>query len=380
MSATLRPFPWHQLPALTLADLTAERTAKQAVESQLDLTRLPHVLNQLFMMELTGAGVQRSRITSERKQLGCQFLLRGKDLVIFLSLEPPLVAQVVRRVLGQPPRVDSNAALGPATTGAALAILAELARRISRDVPLVPDFSLSQDGRAAPIALGAQRALALDFWARLDGVSYAGFASVTHDRGVAQREPTALESAQGAVNVVLPLVLARCVLEADDYQSLCIGDVILPEDPTQLAWTKQHEGGRPIPDQTTAWVCSPGATRALTLSASNGKLCLAGSGNLSYDAPVTSKPAPRAAPKQGIPDVPTADVIMDAPVVIHIELGSVSLSAQSWLGLRVGDVVCSEVAVGRPVTLRVAERAVAEGELVTVDGQIGVRIQRFFKS
>jgi flagellar motor switch/type III secretory pathway protein FliN len=70
---------------------------------------------------------------------------------------------------------------------------------------------------------------------------------------------------------------------------------------------------------------------------------------------------------------------MDAPVVVHLELGSVSLSAQSWLGLRVGDVVCSELPVGKPVTLRVAERAVAEGELVTVDGHVGVRVQRFFK-
>ncbi len=77
---------------------------------------------------------------------------------------------------------------------------------------------------------------------------------------------------------------------------------------------------------------------------------------------------------------PALDVVMEAPVVVHIEIGSVTLPAQQWLGLRLGDVVTSQLPVGRPVTLRVAEQAVAEGELVSVDGQVGVRILRFHRA
>ena len=78
-----------------------ERAAKLALETQIDLQQLPRALNQLFVAELTSAGVQRARVTSERRQLGCQFLLRGNGIVIFLSLEPQLVALLVRRVLGE---------------------------------------------------------------------------------------------------------------------------------------------------------------------------------------------------------------------------------------------------------------------------------------
>lgn len=382
MSASLRTFPWHQVPALHSADLDLERAAKRALESHVDLTLLPLVSNQLFLMEFSGAGVQRSRITSERKQLGCQLMFRSRDLIIFLSLEPPLVAHLVRRVLGQPPRVDSNSALGLATTGAALAILSEVARRISRGVPLAPDFSVSPDGKPTPLAVGAQRAWGVDFWIRLDGVSYAGFAAVTPDRGPSapeKPEDALLAGVQAQSPISLPLVIARCVLDAADYQTLCVGDVVLPEEPNNLTWTTTSVATGVIADGVHTWLCSPGASRALALSSRNGKLCLAGTTHLSYDAAVTSKQAPGQDGKQPSADVSAADVIMDAPVVVHLELGSVSLSAQSWLGLRVGDVVCSELPVGKPVTLRVAERAVAEGELVTVDGHVGVRVQRFFK-
>jgi flagellar motor switch/type III secretory pathway protein FliN len=147
-----------------------------------------------------------------------------------------------------------------------------------------------------------------------------------------------------------------------------------------LSWVMSACSGAPLPEKIGALLCSPGADRALVLSSRSGKLCLAGETNMGYDVPVASNRAAGSESNPAGQDAPAADVIMDAPVAVHLELGSVTLSAQAWLGLRVGDVVCSELPIGRPVTLRVADRAVAEGELVSVDGQVGVRIQRFFSA
>lgn len=380
MNSPLNAFPWHELPALRADDVQLERNSRRAVERALDFDKLQPALNQLFLLELNAAGVQRHRITSERKQLGCDFLFHSRDLHIFLSLEPPLVALLLRRVLGQPLRLDNHSAPGPATMGATLAVLSELARRLARGVPLTPDFSFGQEGNAT-IAAGTQRAYAVDFWLRLDDAAYRGFASVSlPPHTPAMPAPLLAAAPLGNAPLALPLVIGRATLAAADYQSLSVGDVIVPEDPAFPKLVNPYVKGTPVPDGLNAWACLPGASRGLLLSSSNGKLCLAGQTNLSYEAAVSNN-QPAGAPETSTShDAPAADVILEAPVVVHLELGVVSLSAQSWLDLRIGDVVTSGLPVGKPVTLRVAGDAVAEGELVAVDGQVGVRIQRFFKA
>jgi flagellar motor switch/type III secretory pathway protein FliN len=68
------------------------------------------------------------------------------------------------------------------------------------------------------------------------------------------------------------------------------------------------------------------------------------------------------------------DTILDAPVIVRIEVASVTLTARQWAELAPGDVVQTAAPVGQAVTLRAAGRAIAQGELVSVDGELGVRI------
>lgn len=70
------------------------------------------------------------------------------------------------------------------------------------------------------------------------------------------------------------------------------------------------------------------------------------------------------------------DAVLDAPIVVRVELGAVSLTAREWAELRPGDVLEAGRRVGDHAILRVAGRAVAEGELVDVEGELGVRILR----
>ena len=68
------------------------------------------------------------------------------------------------------------------------------------------------------------------------------------------------------------------------------------------------------------------------------------------------------------------DSLADAPVVVRVEIGVAELRAREWAELAPGDVVGLGRRVAEPVILRVAGREVARGELVDLDGEVGVRI------
>jgi flagellar motor switch/type III secretory pathway protein FliN len=69
------------------------------------------------------------------------------------------------------------------------------------------------------------------------------------------------------------------------------------------------------------------------------------------------------------------EAALEAPLVVRIEIGSVSMTARDWAALRPGDVIESGRRINEPVVLRVAGREVARGELVDVEGEIGVRVR-----
>lgn len=73
-------------------------------------------------------------------------------------------------------------------------------------------------------------------------------------------------------------------------------------------------------------------------------------------------------------DTSTMEVLDDVPVVVRVELGSVELTARKWAELAPGDVVSLGRKVGAPAILRVGGVEIAQGELVQVDGEYGVRI------
>ncbi|HYQ18219.1 MAG TPA: FliM/FliN family flagellar motor switch protein [Polyangiaceae bacterium] len=74
-----------------------------------------------------------------------------------------------------------------------------------------------------------------------------------------------------------------------------------------------------------------------------------------------------------------SDVLLDTPVVVRVELGAVSMSAREWASLGAGDIIETAQRIAEPVVLRVAGREVGRGELVNVDGQVGVRIQKLYE-
>ncbi len=68
------------------------------------------------------------------------------------------------------------------------------------------------------------------------------------------------------------------------------------------------------------------------------------------------------------------NAIGEVPVVLRVELGEAVMSARDWASLSPGDVIGLGRRVGDHVLLRVGGVPVARGELVDIDGEVGVRI------
>lgn len=70
----------------------------------------------------------------------------------------------------------------------------------------------------------------------------------------------------------------------------------------------------------------------------------------------------------------TLKALGDAPVEVSVELARIRLTLAELQALRVGEVVASGAPIGEHVRLRVGDVVIGEGELVEIDGQIGVRL------
>jgi type III secretion system YscQ/HrcQ family protein len=68
------------------------------------------------------------------------------------------------------------------------------------------------------------------------------------------------------------------------------------------------------------------------------------------------------------------DLLSDIPLQISVELARLPVTAEQVVGLKPGQVVELRRAPGEPVDLSVNGKVVARGELVELEGQLGVRI------
>ncbi len=73
-------------------------------------------------------------------------------------------------------------------------------------------------------------------------------------------------------------------------------------------------------------------------------------------------------------DTTTLTALSEAPVEVSIEIARVRLTLGELQALRVGEVVVTGAPVREHVRLRVGDVVVGEGELVEVDGEVGVRL------
>lgn len=164
----------------------------------------------------------------------------------------------------------------------------------------------------------------------------------------------------------LPLTLIAQIGSAtfsrSELQELRLGDVVVL-DHTRLVWD-----GRGFAGSVTVQVAGSG-TQLLCRSHERG---LSVESLSSVKEPkmtngrVSHTPEPR----------PLPDVASDAPLELSVELARFSLTLGELQRTGPGDVLVTGRRIGEVVTLRVAGTPLAEGELVDVEGEVGVRITR----
>lgn len=350
-AVSVRPYPWQALervPRAAVKQLGRLREHAAAVRPD-DLARA--------LAALVGANIEVSvttlRVGKPPRELTEVGLGVGAGNVT-IGAEPALVIALLERILARPFALGRpGAELEPSVLGAFAALAVEVARRVtSEPVMLVSPLAAREDALCALAKVS------------VDGRAFAAYALSTlgpaPTHGATPPDPARL----GDLPLDVPLVVARSLLTRDELERLAPGTAFMPGEP---AWVDTRGAGRGVLAAATA-------DRGVAVELPpDGRLVLRGETvELLPDAPDST---PKAMSDADDMNQTLVDAALAAPVIVRVELGSVSMTAADWAKLRIGDVIETGRRIAEPAILRVAGRVVARGELVDVDGEVGVRVR-----
>jgi type III secretion system YscQ/HrcQ family protein len=343
------------------------RRLRSALGSRFEPRALNAALGELLLADVF-VTVQSFGAPGEQAPPAGVVHLASIDGALRVAIEsgPELTNAVLARLLERGAKIsDPNATESAALRGAFAALLIEAARRAGGAIVW----------RAVPDAPRTTGGVALDATVFIDEKPYGV-------RIVASEDPKPTHDFADPVRLrdldALPLTLAIVAGVSagarDALAALAVGDVWLPGE----GWF--CNAGNPSPARledllVSAAVAGPASERGVEVGRSeDGRIVLRGS----IVVLAADRDAHETTEKVGTmsDSDPTLDgLVLDAPVVVRVEVGSVTLSARQWAELRAGDVLETGVRLAEPVVLRIAGREVARGELVNVDGELGVRIR-----
>lgn len=298
---------------------------------------------------------------------------RGEPLACELPVE--LAARLVDRVLGG----DGDAAhpLGRPLDDLSVGVLGYLAGRLcaAAGAPLrVAD--VLDDATALAVALGDAPWLCVPARVLIDGHLYGSLRVLVPERTAhllaRQRASSSSSTASSAASArasdaltSLPLslraVAARTTLTCAELAELAPGDVLVPErcalSPSDDGWTGVVELHAPG-SATRFHACAHG--RQLVVERREPRQ----EPDMTEAKRIATTALPAVSP-------PLGD---DAPIELCLELARFTLSLGELAALQPGDVLDTGRSVGTHVTLTAAGRVVALGELVEVDGDVGLRV------
>jgi flagellar motor switch/type III secretory pathway protein FliN len=357
--ATVQPFPWHALGSTTRAEARAARALRRAAERLVRVDELGRVLSELVSarIDVISRGVAIGGMgTSD----GVGVLLgpaeRASDLVL-IEVEGALATALAARALRRKAPVLVDPTRGPSehVAGAVAALLIAAARRAHADTPLV--VRSVGPARALTPFLGPDVVVA-SFTVLLDDDAYLARAAVPRAQlVVAPSSPWSREAlaALGDTPLRVPIVAVATLATAADVASLRVGDAWMPG-----GWELGPLEGNL---QGPVTLAAPGATEGLRAALrEDGRLFLVGDRvELSMQDDQTVNEA-------------MGQALGDVPVVVRVEIGAAEMPAREWAALGKGDVLALGAKIADPVVLRVGGVEVARGELVEIDGEVGVRI------
>ncbi len=347
----VRDYPWHALEHLSRRSVRSLRRLRRLFSRDYSLSQT--------LGELTGTEVEivlrhvgRARGASAAREIVLKFVPSGAHVGV--SLEPDGVHSLLARALGRPLGLTRpEADLGSTLSGAAAALALEVARRLSTSpVELesrVPDHE-PWEVEATLLLEGQPFAARIRAWVESD-----------------ETAPSPDWAPLGDARIELPLVVALSTASRGELSELAVGDAWFPGAGW---WIDRALEGRAV-------LAGGASERGISVELPHGgAVVLRGEAvDLALESATGREAAEVMSSSENKPETSLAEVVLEAPVVVRVELGSVSLSAAEVTSLRPGDVLETGRKLAEPVVLRVAGKAIARGDLVDVEGELGVRIR-----
>ncbi len=339
-------YPWGALEPVSRAAVRVAAGARQSLRAS--CARAAAALGELLELPC--------EIVVRRAQLGrvpglAQTLWLGRDhLALGVLVEPALAAFVAARVLRRAEPLSDPSAPFSAPLAALLAALAVETARLCG----VPTLLLG----AAPVG---EEALVSELTLLLEGRPFSLTLYVVGAEAAQPPEPSLTRL--GGLTLRLPLVVASVAVGRRELLSLERGGALLLGESATIDARGQGYG----------LLTPPASERGIFAQfLPDGRLVV----GPPREARLSVEPV-KATTSDG---ETLTDVLLETPVVVRVELGAVSMTAREWARLGLGDVIETGQRIAEPVVLRVAGREVGRGELVNVDGQVGVRIQKLYEA
>ncbi len=353
---TVTAYPWNALESVSRVGARRAARARRQVQAVLNVPRLATALAALTECEASlvvrrvGTDAPRRRPLSE---LGFEL---GAGAVCALAIEPELATNALSRVLRRPIALTSHGTLDDSLSGALTALVLELARQAGAHGTLSVLDPSDARARATDVFVEATVLLGDTPYQVLAALSLP---EVAHDPA------PPLLAALGELSIALPLVVGCGLAERAALADFAPGNAWFPGAGLWLDASLQG------PIVLAAASHDRGLSGTLSR---DGKIVLRGESVqlLLDEGELMSDP--------GKPEASLTDAVLDSPVVVRVEVGAVSLTAREWAELGPGDVIETGRRIAEPVILRVAGREVARGELVNLEGEIGVRIRELVRS
>ncbi len=384
----VRPFPWRSLEATTGAEISELRGIRRWFAARANAEAILAAAQDLLGARVD-VRVRRAQPLSAATPLDGSVAVHVAPAVdapsvtsasqagALFEAERSLAARVVAGAIRRPPArvIDPSSEASASLAGALAAVIVAIARRAGggdafRALAAGPAGSLEADLRHT---VGDDTALsgpdpwrALTFAVRVDDDLYAARLVVWHEQALLAPDPPwtrEVLSRLGPTPLSIPIVACQTWSTVAECAELRTGDVLLPE-----AWPLgRGKNGRMIGPVLLA---APGSDAVGVRAVLNDEGDLVLSGEVE---PLSAAEA-RMAESDESEGGALITAIGDVPVVVRVEIGEARMAARDWASLGRGDVVTLGRRVGEQVVLRVGGIPVARGQLVEVDGHVGVRI------
>ncbi len=336
-------FPWHELPAHSAQQSLARRQLRNAAHSLFDSQIAIESASNLLASELS-VSVTDTDLGPAPQTSDVVLIDQTQRSFVALNVEPALAAAALSRILSRPARLQNSALpLDPALRGALAAMATEVARTSTRFSTWTAHAGIAQ--------LPAQ-GLSLGCVVVLDGKRYRVTVWLAAPLAESPRRVVARDQYPKQLLLDVPLVVAKATTAVGDLLQLAPGDVWLSGNGWWIDHTLQGKGA----------LCAPDTNLGVSVDVWADRIML---GNADSGCAMT--------PSNDTQQDPLAETLADLPIEVRVELGSVTLAAAEWAQLQPGDVIPFGPA-NSPVRLRAHGKVIAEGELVRVDDELGVRI------